>query len=378
MRALGPLLVTALLWATVGCNHAGPAAPGTPGSELDFSEFDEAVSASLVAQGLEGAAAVVVDRERGIVHLKGYGAFETDRLFLIASSSKPLSVGILMRLADQGLLDMDAPIGTYLSDRWGDEKASLTLAQLVSNSSGMVGLLDNPAYQPYICQYQPGGTLDACARTIYDAADADRIDPPDTRFRYGGGQWQLAGGVAALVSGKSWERLVRETYIEPCGTASLGYANPFEGALLGGYPDSFHGDTANLPDTENPNIEGGAYITAEDYGKILLMHLRGGLCGGTRVLSEAAVGRMQRDRIDSAYGGRTGQPTLQGYGLGWWVDRTSPGAVASPGFYGAMPWLDGRRGYAALILLEAGGAERDRLWAEVRPALDAVFETSND
>src|SRR5690606_23290377 len=232
-----------------------------------------------------GAAAVVVHRDAGIVHVQGYGKFDEDRLFLIASSSKPLSVGVLMRLADQGLLDIDAPIGTYVGDMWGNEKAALTVAQLVSNSSGMVGLTDNPLYEPYRCQYSPDGTLNACAREIYEAEDADRVVPPDTRFRYGGGQWQLAGAIAEIVSGNSWEQLVRETYVEPCGTTSLGYTNPFGSGSGFRYPDWFDGDRTDAIDTDNPSIEAGAYITVEEYGKLLLMHLRGGRCGDHVVLS---------------------------------------------------------------------------------------------
>src|SRR5690606_33246929 len=145
-----------------GCDSDDPADPGLPG-QPDFEIFDQVVSTAVSNLGLEGAAAVGVHRAAGSVHVQGYGTSDHDRLFLIASSSKPLSVGVLMRLADQGLLDIDAPIGTYVGDMWGNEKAALTVAQLVSNSSGMVGLTDNPLYEPYRCQYSPDGTLNACA-----------------------------------------------------------------------------------------------------------------------------------------------------------------------------------------------------------------------
>src|SRR5262245_22714180 len=114
----------------------------------EFAAFDEAISSFLDEQGLEGAGAVVVDRDAGELHARGYGAFDAERLYLIASSSKILSVGILMRLADQGLVDFDEPIGTYLSEEFGEGKAELTLAQLLSNSSGLISLADNPTYAP--------------------------------------------------------------------------------------------------------------------------------------------------------------------------------------------------------------------------------------
>lgn len=369
IRRIG--LVVALAWAALGC---GDDAGASDADALDFSEFDRILTDYAAADDVEGLSAVVVHRERGVVHEAGYGAFEADRLYLIASSSKVLSAGVIMRLQDEGLLDVDEPIGTYVGDAFGEGHAELTLAQMLSNSSGLVGLVDDPTYAPYVCQYLPGGTLTECAEDIYTADDADDIVEPDTMFRYGGGQWQLAGGVAEVVSDKSWAELVEETYVEPCGTDSLGYTNEFSMAGTG-YPDYFEGDVANLTATMNPSIEGGAYVTARDYGKLLLMHLRGGLCDDTRVLSMEAVAQMQEDRIAAAYDGSTGNPRLEGYGLGWWIDRDNPGVVVDRGAYGSLPWLDTERGYGVFIVMEGSSSEERSLMTEAKPVLDALFDS---
>jgi CubicO group peptidase (beta-lactamase class C family) len=327
------------------------------------------------------------------VHVQGYGQYPADRLYLVGSSSKIMTAGILMRLADQGVVDVDAPVGTYVPSWDPNGKPELEVAQLLSNSSGLVGLVDNPFYLPYRCQYQDAGTLGDCARTIYTANDSADRRPPDTSFHYGGGQWQLAGGIAEVVSGKTWAELVKETYVELCGAASMGYTNQFaKAAQTGGlgsaldYPSFFQGNAANLPATQNPNVEGGLYATAADYGKILLMHLRGGQCDGGRVLSEAATARMRVDRILDVYGGSTegmtgrvtGAGGLEGYGLGWWIDRGHPGVFADPGLYGAFPWLDLTRHYAAFIALEANGGDvGGALFRGVKPLLDQQFGGSD-
>jgi CubicO group peptidase (beta-lactamase class C family) len=365
-------------WARGDGATLAPAVDAGPDfSELDFSAFDQAVDAFVKQHGLKGASAVVVHRDGGELHAKGYGSFSQDRTYLIASCSKILSVGVLMRLADQGLVSFDTPVSTYLS-AWGSFKTDVKLAQAFSNSAGMVGLVDNPLYLPYLCQYTPSsGSLGDCAKTIYTADDAIDRKKPDSEFHYGGGQWQLAGGVAEVVSKKSWAELVQETYVAPCGTSSLGYTNQYEQATLStlglgavAYPGFFTGDVSTLPKTDNPSIEGGAYVQARDYGKILLMHLRGGLCGSTRVLSEAAVARMQEDRIGEVYGGSTGRDTLAGYGMGWWVDRAHPGVVVDPGAYGAVAYLDNTRGYGVFIAVEQSVGD---LVAATKPALDALF-----
>ncbi|HEX6239875.1 MAG TPA: serine hydrolase domain-containing protein [Polyangiales bacterium] len=340
---------------------------------LNFDEFDSVIDQFLTEKMLAGATVAVVHKTRGIVHERGYGSFNKGRISLIASSSKILSVGVLMALADAGKLDLDKPVSGYLQ-AWGNHKTDITTAMLVSNSSGLVSLTQNPYYAPYICQYTEGGDLKSCSQTIYSAADeADRV-PVDSMFKYGGGQWQLAGGVAEVVSGKSWADLIKETYVTPCGVASLGYTNQFQKAAGTGYPMFFTGDVATLPVTQNPSIEGGAYVSAGDYAKLLQMHLRGGLCGDQRVLSEAAVERMQADRIKEKYNGSTPSAAMAGYGLGWWIDRDHPGVVVDPGAYGAVAWLDKQHEYGGFVVLEATSAVGTELFAKLKPVADAVFD----
>lgn len=392
VRRLGLFIAFAL--SLPGCGNSDSSPSGASPPSLDFEKYDAAVSEFLADHGLTGASGVVVHKDWGIVHTKGYGSFTADRLYLVASSSKMISVGVLMRLMDQGLLDVDAPIGNYLSAWGANGKPELEVAQLVSNSSGLVGLIDDPTYGPYLCQYIDSGTLADCAKTIYTADDAAQRKPPDTSFHYGGGQWQLAGGIAEVVSGKKWPDLLKETYIDACGTPSFGYTNQYTKAAAAGnplaYPTFFQADKANLPVTDNPSIEGGLFTTAEDYGKILLMHLRGGECDGKRVLSEKAVARMQEDRILEKYNGTTtnvaGAATgmdggvqgvaLDGYGMGWWIDRVHEGVFADPGAYGAFPWLDLPRNYGAFLLLESDAGVGAELWAAVKPALDDVFDSA--
>jgi CubicO group peptidase (beta-lactamase class C family) len=336
----------------------------------DFSAIGPVVQQFVDDRGLNGAGLVVVDRVDGIVHEQYWGEFSADRVSLIASASKMLAAGVLMRLDDQGVLDVDAPVAQAVE--WGAGNPDITPAQLLSNSSGLVGLGPDPGYRPYLCQFLPGGSLADCGAQIFTtpADDADVI-PPDTAFRYGGGQWQVAGAVAEAVSGRSWAELVEETYVEPCGVDSLGFNNHWTqfGPIDFSYPVGFAADPSTLATTANPNLEGGAYITALDYARLLLMHLRDGRCDDERVLSPEAVAAMHADRIGAVYGGSVGG---HGYGLGWLVDRTT-GRRIDPGAYGAFPWLDLDSGHGAYLVVEAGGdigsALADLLF---EPVADAV------
>jgi CubicO group peptidase (beta-lactamase class C family) len=322
-----------------------------PAAGYDFSAIAPIVKAFVEGHGLNGAGLIVVDRDNGIVDEQYWGDFGPDRVSLIASSSKMITAGVLLRLQDDGLLDIDTPVAAVAP--WGSAHPDITPAQLLSNSSGLVGLLPNPGYPPYLCQYLPAGTMQDCAATIFTTPgdDADVV-APDTQFRYGGAQWQVAGAVAEIAAGKPWAELIDEIYVKPCGLETLGFNNHVTqlGALTFDYPTSFNADPATLAPTDNPNMESGAYVAPRDYAKLLLMHLRGGRCDANQVLSQAALDRMHADRIGEVYGGDAIRGT--GYGMGWWVDRAS-GRISDPGAYGTVPWLDLDDGYGAYLVIEA-------------------------
>ncbi len=346
-----------------------------------FDPVDSAVDSFVAEQSLNGAGLVIVDRDEGIVHEHYSGEFSADRVSLIASSSKMLTAGVLMKLADDGLVDMDVPVAEQVD--WDGAPTDITPAQLVSNSSGLVGLTSDPLFPPYICQYLAEGTLQECGRQILTTSDDDsRVVPPDTEFRYGGGQWQVAGALAEEVSGRSWAELIEETYIEPCDVDSLGYNNHFaQPQVLGGmipfeYPGGFHGDTSVLDPTMNPNMEGGAYITAPDYAQLLLMHLRGGRCGDRQALSSDAVDRMHTERVVHTYGAQTKSVETGGYGLGWWIDLDDPSHIEDGGAFGAVPWLDLDDGYGVYLVIEATNRLGDDLADLIRPLIDEQMSLS--
>ena len=345
------------------------AAESAPG--FDFSEVATVVETYVEENNLNGAGLIVVHRDHGVVYHDHWGEFDESRISLIASSSKMITAGVLLNLDDRGLLDIDAPVAD--AAEWGASNPDITPAQLISNSSGLVGLLPDPAYLPYVCQYLAAGSLQACAETIMTTdADDDDIIAPDSEFRYGGAQWQVAGAVAEVASGQSWAELIDEIYVQPCGLETLAYNNHF--TQMGGgfsYPERFAGDPETLRDTDNPNMEGGAYVTTGDYGKLLLMHLRDGMCGDTQVLSPEALERMHGDRIGAVYDGDAFGPG-QGYGMGWWVDRET-GLITDGGAYGSHPWLDLEDGHGAYLVVEASSAIGNQLGGLLYEPVEAAL-----
>ncbi len=319
----------------------------------DFADVSAIVETYVAEQGLSGAGLIIVERDDGVVHEEYWGDFDADRVSLIASSGKMIAAGVLMSLDDQGVLDVDAPVADVVE--WGASHPTITPAQLLSNSSGLIGLEAGFAFESYHCWFNPDVTMQDCAEQVFATGDDDaEVIEPDTEFRYGGAQWTVAGAVAEAASGQTWAELVEELIAAPCGLESVGFNN----RVGFDYPTDFDGDPSVLSPTDNPSPGAGAFSSAPDYAQLMLMQLRGGMCGDVQVLSADAVEAMLADRIGEVYGGDTAGdstgPDMNGYGLGWWVERDSGRRIAFGGF-GATPMLDPDNGFGVYIVTESNG-----------------------
>ncbi|MCH2431045.1 MAG: BMP family ABC transporter substrate-binding protein, partial [Acidimicrobiales bacterium] len=337
---------------------AGPALSG-------FTVVSEIVQDYVDENELNGASLIVLDRDAGVLYEEHFGELRARRIAIIGPLAEIVSAGVVLRLHDDGLLDVDAPVADVVA--WGSGNPEVTLAQLLSHSSGILGGPASQFYAPYLCSAMFVGSLQGCGETIFTTPDDDvDLVPPDTNFGWPGtgADYQVAGAVAEAASGKTWAELVDEIYVQPCGLDVLAYNSPW--FQLPFDPETFaypalEGDLVSMmAPTENPSIMAGAYTTANDYAAVLLMHLRDGMCGDERVLSTESLDRMHEDRIARVYDGGSeffdadGNPTgeVWGYGMGFAFDReTGRPAVASP--FGQQAWLDLDEGYAVLLLLEA-------------------------
>ena len=344
-----------------------PVAEATP--EFDFRAAEPIVSDFIDTAGLNGAALTIVHRDHGVIYENFWGVFDENRISLLASSSKMVVAGVLLHLQDRGLLDINAPVADVAE--WGAGNPDITPAQLLSNSSGLIGLFQDLLYGPYLCQWDYSQDLQDCAAQIMTTPDDDTdIIPPDTGFNYGGAQWQVAGAVAEAASGKTWAELIDEIYVQPCGLETFGFNShvlQIEGAGSD-HPPGFDSDPSQLAETANPWLEGGAYSNSRDYARLLLMNLQDGRCGDTQILTPESLAAVHADRIAEAYNGNAYFPNL-GYGMGWWVDRES-GRIRDPGAYGSTPWLDLADGYGVHLLTESNNETAGELASLLYDVID--------
>lgn len=326
------------------------------------------------------ASVSIVHKTHGLILQRYYGGMDPNHPFVLASLSKTMVAGILLKLEQDGLLEFDGPIDKYGFAR-GDG-VPVTPAQLVSNLSGLRCSMNHTPDQKWMCLFFPDDDLESCAKKLWAWHQEDQLfSPPDTNFCYGGAQWQIAGAVAQIASGRSWQELFDETYTRPCGLENSGFSNHFndQSPVFGDwsvYPHAFDPKQSK----GNPNIEGGMYTTASDFSKLLLMMLRGGLCEHGRVLAPSSVERITQDRLKSAADGEIGPGFAvedilaygRGYGLGWWVDRDS-GKRSAPGIYGSTTWIAPDQSYAALIALRSTGWIGRPLFRQLNPEIAKIM-----
>jgi CubicO group peptidase (beta-lactamase class C family) len=308
----------------------------------DWSALDTTL-ASFVPAAV-GGLTFALCRSDEILFARAYGGQTLDTVLPIASSTKVPSAAAIMTLVDQGVLDLDEPVATYLAGRidWPADKAAVTTRMLLNHTSGLA--------QHDCLGDQRATTLEACAEEI---GRMPLQFAPGTMFAYGGSSFQVAGYVAEVLSGQSWAEFFAERVAEPLGLTRFTY-------------------TA----TENPRIAGGAQSDVGDYVRILQVFLGGGTRLGRQVLSAQSVARMLQDQkgglpVVNSPGGTA----LPGYSFGWWISDPilhpgSPGPeLSDQGAFGCTPWVDLGAGYGAIVLIQDRTSTGTEIWNAVRPLI---------
>ncbi len=277
-----------------------------------------------------------VVRDGGLAWSAGRGDLAgpaDDVQYRLGSISKTITAVTVLRLRDEGLLDLDDPLerhlpGTPLGDR--------TVGQLLSHLAGAGS--ESPGGW---WERTPGTTLAGLGLT-----GADVVLPAARRFHYSNLGFGLLGELVARARGRAWAEVARDEVLlplgmtrttpRPDGAAAPGLAvHPWADVVL---PEPEHDAVAMAP-------AGQLWATATDLGRLGAF-----LLGDTgEVLSPATVEEMTIPAgIDSA------NPGWSSYGLGVQVQRVD--GVTLVGHGGSMPgflaglWADREEATAALVL----------------------------
>ncbi|MEH6559608.1 MAG: serine hydrolase domain-containing protein [Oceanicoccus sp.] len=305
-------------------------ARGLPEYPADVERESLQVALDEMVEVLELPGAVMLVGRNGVERVRvSSGDFDANKVVSVASASKWVSAAVLMRLVEQGVLTLDAPLNTYIPELAG-HWADATLRQLLSHSSGA----------------GPGHAIENTPSMSYGEHFEQLIqipvsNAPGVEFSYGGISMQIAGYAAEQASGKRWSQLFDELIATPSGMERSAYGHPF-----------WHSPGIEI---QSPNLAGGLYASGQDYFNFLTALSPGEM--GRRLLTEENVGQMESDQT-SGLVHNFRAPGVMGdwsYGLGLWCESPLAGRctyVNSGGAFGTFPWIDRESGtYGVLVTL---------------------------
>ena len=287
---------------------------------------------------------------------------ELDAIFRIASMTKPLTSVAAMILAEEGKLQIAAPVAEYLPEfanrTVGAErvpaKRVMTVQDLLRHTSGLTyaAFGDSPV-QMIWRDAQPMTENQTGAEMVAKLASLPLMFEPGTTWEYSMST-DVLGRVVEVVSGQDLADFIDARICRPLDLRDTGFAATSERAARVAEPqtDPVAGARPPMRDVLHrgqwASGGGGAVSTAADYVRFCQMLLNGGELDGTRILAPNTVALMASDHLppDCAYGdtarSRFGAlapvPEMgYGFGLGFAV-RTDAGRCPLPGSIGEYFW----------------------------------------
>ena len=303
--------------------YASPESVGMNGEYLNRT-IDSVATASIEAKCFPGCQ-ILVARKGKIVFHKSYGhhtyacerKVENSHLYDMASCTKVMAATIcLMRLNEQGLLNLDKPISHYLEEFKGSNKEDLTLREILAHQGGLrnesftktfldkqrqpiAKLLSKTQSEEY--PYQCGDSLYS-SKGIYDYMLGRIVNqkPNKKAFHYSCYNFHLANILVERLTGRNYEEYLYEEFYKPLGLKDAMY-NPRRKYDLSqivptGFDKRYHRGTTHgyVHDPAAGMLGGisgnaGLFANTESLAPILQMWLNGGVYNGVRYFKRKTV-----------------------------------------------------------------------------------------
>ncbi|HVL26237.1 MAG TPA: serine hydrolase domain-containing protein [Thermomicrobiales bacterium] len=287
-----------------------------PHEQPGYASLAAAVQGEASRWNVPGIAVGILHDGETTIHAFGATSIETghpvtpETIFQIGSISKVFTATLVMRLVEQGTLDLDTPVITYVPELpLADEhaRATVTLRHLLAHSAGFEG--------DRFIDYGRGD--DALAKAIAAFDTLPQWFAPGTLWSYCNAGFYLAGLVIERATSRVFEDVLMDELIKPLGLTRTEilpeYAMTHPHAL-GHKLDRRTGPEVVRPFTlaRHVNAAGGIIANAADLLRFARMHIGDGEIDGTRIISADAARAMREAAIDAGDFHRS-------YGIGWSV-----------------------------------------------------------
>ncbi len=286
--------------------------------------FDEFVNAALQAWNVPGLAVAVV-KDGEVAYMKGFGFRDVEQklpvtprtLFAIGSCSKAFTTFVLGTLVDEGKLEWDKPVRSYIPwFKLYDPSATdrITPYDLVTHRSGL------PRHDAVWYNNLGASREELVRRLAYLEPNADLR----AKWQYNNLMFLTAGYLAETVSGKPWEDLVRERIFTPLDMGRSNFS----------VFDSQKSDDFALPYREkddklekirfrpitNMGPAGSINSSVEDMARWLKVQSGGGKLDGKAVIKADTLADIQAPHMAMGQPQERPEVSAGDYGLGWMID----------------------------------------------------------
>lgn len=324
MRRLLTLATTASLAIAFATAPASTLAPQT---DQKFEQIAALVTRKMAEYAVPGVAFGVVKngqvavRALGVTNLDNPQPATPDTIFALASISKTVTATAMMRLVEQGKIDLNAPVTQYLPGfRVQDDAATrnVKIWHLLTHTPGWEGQLTS--------EDRGAQTLAHFADTTM--RDLPKLAEPGEVWSYNNAGFNVAGRVIEVVSGQSIHNAFRTLVFEPLGL-TRSFTRTEE---LVTYPFSVahRGEPGNVtvsrPLSRSVSVAaGGVSMSLNDLLSYAKFHLGDGTGrDGKPVLTRASLDLMRAPKIRK-------NATDDEMGLGWHLRRVGGVMTAAHG-----------------------------------------------
>lgn len=187
----------------------------------EFELWVDAVAAETLRDGLVPSVSIVIARGQTVVLEKTYGRADIENdvpaanhsIYRIASITKQFTAAAILRLVEQGRVELDAEVVKYLPE-FHTQGARITIRQLLNHTSGIQNITDIPVFASKMRL----DLTDAEALAIFQ--DEPRNFQPGTNFIYNNSGYYLLAMVIERVTGQTSAEHLKRSLFEPLGLQS--------------------------------------------------------------------------------------------------------------------------------------------------------------
>jgi len=238
-------------------------------AEINSIKIDHLIDAYVKTGRFQGS--VLLAKQGEVVYQKGFGFANAEwsvpnkpeTKFRVASITKQFTAMLVVQLIADGKLKLNGKLSDYVPEWPKATGEQITILELLTHQSGIPDYT-NPAFGESSCDPNQRMTL---AKSFWGKP----LDfAPGSRFSYSNSGYYMLGVVIERVTGKPYERVLRERILEPLSMNDSGFDDP--DAVLPNRAAGYQRTPAGLRNAPaatmcRPYSAGGMYSTVLDLGK---------------------------------------------------------------------------------------------------------------